>query len=126
MPIATPIKTPDTDGAPNPGVERRTGLSFGDRCRPRTCPAGLVGALLAFCDDVLESGDARLALDRPFRWGYREPDGERVGGLQERVQDLRHQRDRLLRRAEDPAFLEDLRPDRDRLDALDGVEGVKG
>jgi Mg-chelatase subunit ChlD len=82
----------------------------------------LLGALLAFSDDLLESGDARLALDRAFRWGYREPDGERVAGLQERVQNLRHQRDRLLRQAEGPTFLEDLRPDLDRLDALDGDE----
>lgn len=92
-----------------------------DHARP-----GLAGALLAFADDVLDSGDARLALDRAFRWGYRESNGKRVSGLQERLHDLRVQRDRLLRQVEAPGFLDDLHPDLDRLDALDGKRGEQG
>jgi hypothetical protein len=38
--------------------------------------AGRAGALLAFADDVLDLGDARLALARVFRWDYCEADGK--------------------------------------------------
>lgn len=77
-------------------------------------------ALQAFADDLIESGDPRLALDRAFRWGYRDDDGEHVRGLQEQLQDLSHQRDRLLRQIDHDRFLEGLTPELDALDAIDG------
>lgn len=98
------------------------------RYRRRTGPSELGQAISAsdafrtFADDILETGDPRLALERAFRWGYRTKDGEHVAGLQEHLQTLRNQRDRLLRQAERVDFLDALAPELDRLDALDQAE----
>lgn len=81
----------------------------------------LAKALRAFADDLLDNGDPRLALDRAFRWGYRDEDGEHISGLQEHLQALRHQRDRLVRTVEHDSFLEVLSPVLDRIDEQDGT-----
>ena len=88
--------------------------------------ASLAGALQAYADDLLETGDARLALERAFRWGYRQEDGEQVEGLQERTDALRQQRERLRRQVERDDFLEAIAPDLDRLDAMAGEEPADG
>lgn len=95
----------------------------GERHRAGATTASGADALRAFADDLLESGDPRLTLDRAFRWGYRDQTGNHVPGLQQQLQDLRHQRDRLLRQIDHPDFLETMAPELDRLDALDGREG---
>lgn len=76
-------------------------------------------ALRAYADDLIGSGDPRLALERAFRWGYQGEDGEHVPGLQEHVQRLRHHRDRLLRRIEDEMFLKELAGVLDEIDAVE-------
>ena len=83
----------------------------------------LAEALQAFADDLLQSGDVRLALDRAFRWGYLDEDGEHIAGLQEQLQELRFQRERVLRHIEDDAFLDRIAPELDCLDHLDGTFG---
>ncbi len=102
---------------PDRGRRRYAGRSGDKAGRAR---ASGTAALRAFADDLIETGDPRLALDRAFRWGYRDDDGEHVRGLQEQLQDLQHQRDRLLRQIDHAEFLGALKPDLDELDAMDG------
>lgn len=104
-------------GIPDPEPRRYAARTAGPHNGPRPSASE---ALRAFADDLLESGDPRLTLDRAFRWGYQDTAGEHIPGLQERLQDLRHQRDRLLRQVEHPEFLDALTPELDRLDAIDG------
>jgi Mg-chelatase subunit ChlD len=108
-------------GIPGGGSHR---YRAGDSSSAREAIATAADALRAFADDLLESGDARLTLDRAFRWGYRDEAGNHVAGLQEQRQDLRHQRDRLLRQIDHADFLDAITPELDRLDALDGREGT--
>ncbi len=101
---------------PDPAARRYTRRSSDHSGAPRP---SATAALRDFADDLLESGDPRLTLDRAFRWGYRDEDGEHISGLQERLQDLRHQRDRLLRQVEHPDFLNALTTELDRLDHIE-------
>lgn len=109
-----------TVGIPDRG-DRWYRLSAGNR--GAAAAVGGAEALRAFADDLLETGDVRLTLDRAFRWGYRDEAGNRIRGLQEQLQELRHRRDQLRRQVERPDFLDALTPELDRLDTLDRVAG---
>lgn len=85
-----------------------------------------VDALRALSDDLLESGDARLVLERAFRWGYRDDSGEHVAGLQQHLKELSHRRNRLRQQIEHERFLDAMGPELDRIDDLDEPEVSNG
>jgi Mg-chelatase subunit ChlD len=102
-------------GIPDRGLRRYRRAADGGR--PRAISAK--DAIRAFADDLLDTGDLRLTLDRAFRWGYRDAQGHHMPGLQEQLQDLRHRRNWLLHQIELPDFLDALTPALDRLDAIE-------
>ncbi len=59
-------------------------------------------------DDLMESGDLRSALQRLLRWGRRAPDGERMPGLQDLLDRLRHRRQEELSRYDLGSVMEDI------------------
>ena len=45
----------------------------------------------ALSDDLMNSGDVDLAMQRLFRWGFERPDGEHVPGLRDLMERVRNQ-----------------------------------
>ena len=89
----------------------------------RATGVDLVEIFRASADDLLESGDARLALERAFRWGYESESGEHVAGLQQLMQELAFQRDRLSHHIEDQSFLGGIAPELDDIEQLERQGG---
>lgn len=107
MPVAIP-------GSPGSHRYARRSGTGGTSHRPT-----LSQALAAYASDLLDTGDARLALERAFRWGFQDENGDHIEGLQEHLQELRHERDRLRRQVEHDAYLEGLVPHLDRLAGME-------
>ncbi|MDQ3044376.1 MAG: VWA domain-containing protein, partial [Chloroflexota bacterium] len=63
----------------------------------------------ALSDDVMQSGDLDLALQRLFRWGFERPDGEHVPGLREMMERLKERRQEQLNRYDLGSILDDIR-----------------
>src|SRR3982075_3170925 len=53
----------------------------------------------AMSDDLLEEGDLWRALQRPFRPGGQNQDGQKVPGLQDLLQQLRQRRQQQLQQS---------------------------
>lgn len=73
----------------------------------------------AMSDDLLEEGDLWRALQRLFRQGAQSPDGQRMPGLQDLLQQLRQQRQQQLQRSNLNDTLKDIR---DKLDQVRTTE----
>ncbi len=54
----------------------------------------------AITEDLLADGDVEKALQKAFRWGYTDEDGEDVPGLRDLMQDLRQEREELQQQGE--------------------------
>jgi uncharacterized protein with von Willebrand factor type A (vWA) domain len=63
----------------------------------------------ALSDDVMQSGDLDLALQRLFRWGFERPDGENVPGLREMMERLKERRQEQLSRYDLGSILDDIK-----------------
>jgi uncharacterized protein with von Willebrand factor type A (vWA) domain len=75
--------------------------------------------LAALTDQLLETGDLSDALERLLRGGFETPDGDRIDGLRELLEQTRQRREELLS-AGDPDG--ELARYRDRLDEVDALE----
>jgi uncharacterized protein with von Willebrand factor type A (vWA) domain len=75
--------------------------------------------LAALSDSLLETGDLSDALERLLRGGFETPDGERIDGLRELLEQTRRRRDELLSRGDPDG---ELARYRERLDAVDALE----
>lgn len=84
----------------------------------------LSDALAAYADDLLETGDVKLALERAFRWGFDDSEGHQIQGLQQRLQSMRAEHDRLRQELEDADVATELVAELDRIDAIDGRADV--
>ncbi len=62
----------------------------------------------ALSEDLLDDGDVMKALQRMMRWGAENPDGQRMPGLQELINQLRNQRQQQLERYDMSGVLKDL------------------
>lgn len=56
----------------------------------------------AITEDLLADGDVEKALQKAFRWGYTDEDGEDIPGLRDLMQNLRQEREELQQQG-DPA-----------------------
>src|SRR3712207_6821077 len=65
--------------------------------------------LEAMSDDLLEEGDLWRALQRLFRQGAQNRDGQKMPGLQDLLQQLRQQRQQQLQRSNLGDTLKDIR-----------------
>src|ERR671928_1750518 len=63
----------------------------------------------AMSDDLLEEGDLLRALQRLFRQGAQNQDGQRMPGLQDLLQQLRQKRQQQLQRSNLGDTLKDVR-----------------
>src|SRR3984893_16397024 len=63
----------------------------------------------AMSDDLLEEGDLWRALQRLFRQGAQNPNGQKMPGLQDLMQQLRQRRQQQLQRANLNDTLKDIR-----------------
>src|SRR5919199_4953169 len=63
----------------------------------------------AMSDDLLEEGDLLRALQRLFRQGAQNQDGQRMPGLQDLLQQLRQKRQQQLQRGNLNDTLKDIR-----------------
>lgn len=54
----------------------------------------------AMIEDLLVNGDVEKAMQKAFRWGYQDEDGEDIPGLRDMLQDLREEREALPRESE--------------------------
>ncbi|MDQ3693671.1 MAG: VWA domain-containing protein [Chloroflexota bacterium] len=63
----------------------------------------------AMSDDLMQDGDLNRALQRLFRWGFEQPDGEHVPGLRELMQRLRERRQQQLDRYDLSSILDDIK-----------------
>lgn len=109
---------------PDPGKVYRYGRAeaFGRQSKR----VQLSDVFRAYADDLIDGGDARVVMERAFRWGHRDEQGNHVEGLQERLQELRFRRDSLLRQIEQRTFLEGLAGELDRINALEQEGDVAG
>lgn len=62
----------------------------------------------AMADDLIHDGDIDLAMQKAFRWGFRDEDGASSPGLRDLIQRLREDREHLL---DQSAQLDDAMPD---------------
>jgi uncharacterized protein with von Willebrand factor type A (vWA) domain len=69
----------------------------------------------AMSDDLMDDGDLWRALQRMFRWGAENPQGDRMPGLQDLIEQLRNRRQQQLERYNMSSILEDIR---ERLDKV--------
>src|SRR4029450_10565057 len=65
--------------------------------------------LEAMSDDLLEEGDLWRALQRLFRQGAQNQDGQKMPGLQDLLQQLRQRRQQQLQRSNIGDTLKDIR-----------------
>src|SRR5205085_12698219 len=75
--------------------------------------------LEAMSDDLLEEGDLLRALQRLFRQGAQNQDGQRMPGLQDLLQQLRQRRQQQLQRSNLGDTLKDVR---EKLDEIQKTE----
>src|SRR5919199_4220018 len=75
--------------------------------------------LEAMSDDLLEEGDLLRALQRLFRQGAQNQDGNRMPGLQDLLQQLRQRRQQQLQRSNLGDTLKDVR---EKLDQIQKTE----
>ncbi len=54
----------------------------------------------AITEDLLEDGDVKRALQKAFRWGYADEDGEDIPGLRDLMQELRQKREEMQHQAQ--------------------------
>src|SRR6266853_6113161 len=73
----------------------------------------------AMSDDLLEEGDLWRALQRLFRQGAQNQDGQRLPGLQDLLQQLRQRRQQQLQRSNLNDTLKDVR---EKLDEIQKTE----
>ncbi|HUX87795.1 MAG TPA: VWA domain-containing protein [Chloroflexota bacterium] len=62
----------------------------------------------AMADDLISDGDLRSALQRLFRWGSQNPQGEHMKGVQDVLEQLRERKQQELNRYRLDSMLEDL------------------
>jgi uncharacterized protein with von Willebrand factor type A (vWA) domain len=62
----------------------------------------------AMADDLISDGDLRSALQRLFRWGSENPQGDRMRGIQDVLEQLRERKQRELNRYRLDSLMEDL------------------
>ncbi|MFN8524943.1 MAG: VWA domain-containing protein [Chloroflexota bacterium] len=77
--------------------------------------------LEAMSDDLLEDGDVWRALQRMFRRGAETPDGEKMPGLRDMLEQLRRQREQQLDRYNLSTVLDDIKK---RLEEIQRTERV--
>ena len=75
--------------------------------------------LAALTDHLLETGDLSDALERLLRGGFETPDGERIDGLREMLEQTRERREELLSRGDPDG---ELARYRERLDEVEALE----
>src|SRR3954453_11565078 len=75
--------------------------------------------LEAMSDDLLEEGDLWRALQRLFRQGAQNQEGQRMPGLQDLLQQLRQKRQQQLQRSNLGDTLKDIR---EKLDEIEKTE----
>lgn len=63
----------------------------------------------ALSDDLMQSGDLDLALQRLFRWGFERSDGEQVPGLREMMNRLKQKRQEQLDKYDLGSIIEDVK-----------------
>ena len=59
-------------------------------------------------EDLMEDGDLRRALQRLFRWGAQNPNGERMPGIQDLLDRLRNRRQEELNRYDLGSMMDDI------------------
>ncbi|HVB97252.1 MAG TPA: hypothetical protein VNG11_05935, partial [Chloroflexota bacterium] len=62
----------------------------------------------AMADDLISDGDLRSALQRIFRWGTQNPQGEHMKGVQDLLEQLRERKQQELNRYRLDSMLDDL------------------
>lgn len=62
----------------------------------------------AMSEDLMQDGDLNRAMQRLFRWGFEQPDGDHVPGLRELMQRLRERRQEQLDRYDLSSILDDI------------------
>ena len=75
--------------------------------------------LAALTDNLLETGDLSDALERLLRGGFETPDGERIDGLRDLLEETRRKRDELLSQGDPDG---ELARYRERLDEIESLE----
>ena len=75
--------------------------------------------LAALTDNLLETGDLTDALERLLRGGFEMPDGERIDGLRDLLEQTRRQRDELLSQGDPDGELARYREALDEVDRLE-------
>jgi uncharacterized protein with von Willebrand factor type A (vWA) domain len=63
----------------------------------------------ALSDDLMQSGDLNLALQRLFNWGFQRPDGDNVPGLREMMNRVRQRRQEQLNRYDLGSIFDDIK-----------------
>jgi uncharacterized protein with von Willebrand factor type A (vWA) domain len=63
----------------------------------------------ALSDDLMQSGDINLALQRLFNWGFQRQDGEQVPGLRELMNRTRQRRQEQLNRYDLGSIFDDIK-----------------
>jgi len=93
----------------------------------------------AISEDLLRDGNIELALQKAFRWGFQNRDGQHTVGMRELLQKLRQQRQEMLDKHDFGSMFDDLKQElaeivdqeqatlRDRLDAAQqaGEQGAQ-
>ncbi len=62
----------------------------------------------ALSDDLMNSGDLDLAMQRMFRWGFERPDGSHMPGLRDLMNRVRQQRQEQMQRYDLDTVLDDV------------------
>ena len=63
----------------------------------------------ALSDDLMNSGDLDLAMQRMFRWGFERPDGSHMPGLRDLMNRVRQQRQEQMQRYDLDSVLDEVR-----------------
>ena len=73
----------------------------------------------ALSEDVMNSGDLDLAMQRMFRWGFEKPDGSHMPGLRDLMNRVRQQRQEQMQRYDLDSVIDQVR---DRLQEVMATE----
>ncbi len=63
----------------------------------------------ALADDLMNSGDVDLAMQRMFRWGFERPDGSHMPGLRDLMNRVRQQRQQQMEKYDLGSVLDEVR-----------------
>jgi uncharacterized protein with von Willebrand factor type A (vWA) domain len=72
-------------------------------------PLDATEIMQALSDDLMQSGDINLALQRLFNWGFQRQDGEQVPGLRELMNRTRQRRQEQLNRYDLGSIFDDIK-----------------